>query len=91
LQLDSDEKMSRFFDGCRKNNFLKNSFTLELKKFNFLYFFFKWNGNVARIVFCHCGYEGCNVLKKIKVLISSSGRATFKYFSSSTGSFPTTL
>jgi hypothetical protein len=30
-----------------------------------------------RIVFCHCGYEGCYVLNKIKVLISSSGRAIF--------------
>jgi hypothetical protein len=33
--------------------------------------------NVARIVFCYCGYEGCYVLNKIKVLISSSGRANF--------------
>jgi hypothetical protein len=29
------------------------------------------------IVFCHCGYEGWYVSNKIKVLISSSGRAIF--------------
>jgi hypothetical protein len=33
--------------------------------------------NVARIVFCYYGYEGCYELNKIKVLISSSGRAIF--------------
>jgi hypothetical protein len=32
--------------------------------------------NVARIVFCYYGYEGCYELNKIKVLISSSGRAS---------------
>jgi hypothetical protein len=33
---------------------------------------------IARIVFCHCEYEGCYVLNKIKVLIIySSGRAIF--------------
>jgi hypothetical protein len=40
----------------------------------------------SRIVFCHCGYEGCYVLNKIKVLISAIFFS--KYFSSSTGSFP---
>jgi hypothetical protein len=29
------------------------------------------------IVFCHCAYEGCYVLNKIKVLISSSGFSDF--------------
>jgi hypothetical protein len=37
----------------------------------------KWNGNIVGIVFCHCGYEGCYVLNKIKVLISFSERANF--------------
>jgi hypothetical protein len=40
-----------------------------------------WNGNVARIVFCHCEYKGCYVLNKIKVLIFSSGRANFLFLS----------
>jgi hypothetical protein len=35
--------------------FLKNSFTLESKILNCCNFFLKWNGNVARIVFCLCG------------------------------------
>jgi hypothetical protein len=34
-------------------------------------------GHVSRIVFCHCGYEGCYVLNKIKMLMSSSGRTNF--------------
>jgi hypothetical protein len=39
------------------------------KILNFCNFSYKWNGSVARIVFCHSGYEGCYVLNKIKVLI----------------------
>jgi hypothetical protein len=58
-----------------------------VKKSSIFVIFLK-NGTV-RIVFCHCGYEDCYVLNKVKVLIFSSGRAIF--FPSSTGFFPTTL
>jgi hypothetical protein len=57
---------------CRKIALLWSKKILNVCNFSY-----KWNGNVARIVFCHCGYEGCYVLNKIKVLISSSERAIF--------------
>jgi hypothetical protein len=47
---------------------LKVALLWRKKILNFCNFSKKWNGNVARIVFCHCGYEGCYVLNKIKVL-----------------------
>jgi hypothetical protein len=32
----------------------------------FVVFLVKMDGNVARIVFCHCGYQSWYVLNKIK-------------------------
>jgi hypothetical protein len=64
-----------------ENNNVKQFFEALLwskKILNFCNFSEKWNGNVARTVFCHCGYEGCYLLNKIKVLVSSSGRAIFR-------------
>jgi hypothetical protein len=65
-----------------ENNNVKQFFeellySLVKKILNFCNFSKKWNGNVARIIFRHCEYEGCYALNKIRVLISSSGRANF--------------